>query len=123
MLNKPLQSAVGLLFAWKVALLIAILALSIVVFRPFCRFLCPLGAIYALMNRISMLGLKYDADKCVHCGACEQQCGVGLDPVKDQNNPECVRCGACVRACPTKALRFGVVRSTAHRKPDAGKCR
>jgi polyferredoxin len=123
LLNKPLQAAAGLLFAWKVALLIAVVALSIVIFRPFCRFLCPLGAIYALMNRISVLGLKFDAEKCVGCGACEKSCGIGLDPTKDPNSPECVRCGACVKACPTKALAFGAVRATARRKPGTGKCR
>ena len=122
LMNKSLSDTVGLLFWWKVGLLITILALSIVIFRPFCRFLCPLGAIYALMNRISVLGIKFDAKKCVSCGLCQSKCGVGLDPTKEPNNPECVRCGACVRACPTKALNFGVVRNPAREKPDVGRC-
>ena len=122
LLNAPLQAATGLLFAWKVALLTVLLVLSVFIFRPFCRFLCPLGAIYALMNRISVLGLKLDAEKCVGCGACQKKCPIGLDPVKDPNNPECVRCGACVKACPTKALKFGAVRAAA-RKPEKDKSR
>ncbi len=107
--NAGLRAQIGPLFWWKIGVLTAILLLSLLISRPFCRYLCPLGAIYGLMNRIALLGLRPEPDRCVHCGKCEPVCPMGIDPKTQFDSMECIRCGRCARACPTDALnlRFG----------------
>ena len=104
LMNEGLRSSLGWLFNWKVGLLAVILLLSVWSYRPFCRYLCPLGAIYGLFNPIALYRYEVDGDKCVSCGACAKACGFGLGPDKKPNSTECIRCGDCLRACPTGAL-------------------
>ena len=105
--NPDLQAAVGWLFDWKVFLLASILVLSMFSYRPFCKVLCPLGAVYGVFNPISLYHLRLDEEKCVDCGICKEICKMGIDPRKTPNSPECIRCGDCVRACPKGALAKG----------------
>lgn len=104
LLNPSMRGALGLLYVWKNALLIATVLLSIVVYRPFCKYICPLGAIYSIFQPISVFRYRVDHERCTHCGACARACHMQVDPVKSANHPECVRCGACKRACPTEAI-------------------
>lgn len=97
---------IGPMFIWKSALLIALLLLSLFLYRPYCRFLCPLGAIYGLFNRVALVRMDCDGASCVACGRCQAVCPLGVDPVRDCNSAECIRCGKCVDACPTGAVRF-----------------
>ena len=106
--NDFLRQSAGALFALKISILAGAVALSAIVFRPFCRVLCPLGAVYALLNRVSLLHMRCDKAKCVSCGACSKACHAKIDPVAQPNAPECVRCGKCVSACPHKALSYGM---------------
>jgi len=69
-LNASLRDAAGWLFVWKASILVATVVASVVVYRPFCRFVCPLGAIYGLFNRISFVQLTLNEDTCTHCGVC-----------------------------------------------------
>lgn len=101
--NGELTSALGLLFSWKALLALAIFAACVFIYRAFCRFLCPLGAIYSLFARIALLGVKVDAGACTHCGACVEICPVDIRRVGDR---ECVQCGKCIAACPEKAISF-----------------
>lgn len=103
--DAGLAAAAGWLFRWKLAVLIGVLLLSVAVWRPFCRYLCPLGAIYAPFNRFALLRFRVDREKCTRCGACRRACKMDLPVMDRPNSPECVRCGACRRACPTGALR------------------
>lgn len=106
LLNKSLQSLLGFLFTWKVLLLVAIVVLSAFVYRPFCRFICPLGAIYSFFNRISLFGIEIDKSKCTNCASCTHSCKMDIDPRVNQNDPECIRCGDCVKACKQGALKY-----------------
>ena len=72
----------------------------------FCKWLCPLGAFYALFNRVSLLQMKVDKTKCVSCGKCARACKMDVDVTKTPNHAECIRCGMCIRACPTNAVCF-----------------
>jgi len=103
--NEFLRSSAGMLLAIKLAIAAGILITAVVVYRPFCRVLCPLGAIYALFNRIAFLKMRCDKEKCTSCGKCAQACLVKLEPAKQPNSPECVRCGSCKAACEAKALK------------------
>ena len=108
--NPGLQAMVGFLFRWKVAILAVTVLVSIIVYRPFCKYICPLGATYALFNRVSLYRLRVDSSRCVNCGLCARTCKMGVDPVKTPNSGECIRCGDCARACPRDAITLGVRR-------------
>lgn len=98
--NEGLRQSIGVLFHWKLFVLVMILLLSMFIYRPFCKYLCPLGAFYALFNRFSLYRLTVDKEQCVDCKACEKACKMGVEVTKNINSPECIRCGACMDACP-----------------------
>ena len=104
--NKMLQGQIGGLFFWKLAVLIAIVLLSIKVYRPFCQYLCPLGAIYGWFNKFSLVQIRWEKDACISCGKCQEACPVNLSPEQISVSAECIRCGKCVDACPAKCLKF-----------------
>lgn len=104
LLNEPLRRAAGWLFAWKFALLLLLVLLSVAVYRPFCRYLCPLGAIYGFFNPIAFYRYKVKADACTQCGACQKACKLDIPVYKTPNSPDCIRCGACRKACPHHAI-------------------
>lgn len=104
--NSGIRAALGTLFSWKLGILIAVIVLSVLFYRPFCKWLCPLGAFYALLNRVSLFGMKVDQHKCISCGKCARACKMDVDVTKTPNHAECIRCGMCVRACPTHAVSF-----------------
>jgi polyferredoxin len=106
LLQKQLRGAVGFLFRWKFALMTLVLLSCLFIHRPFCKYLCPLGAFYALFQKVSMLRMALDKEKCVSCGKCEKACPMGVKVTADPNSAECIRCGACVRTCPAGALHF-----------------
>jgi len=108
----------GGLFALKMGILILTLLSCLVIWRPFCKYLCPLGAVYGALNPVSLHRLRLDEDRCVHCGACARACRMCLDPAgRELNHPECVRCGDCVNVCPTDALSMGFGRRQAVTAP------
>jgi len=106
LLQEQLRSTVGFLFRWKFAVMALVLLSSVFVHRTFCKYLCPLGAFYALFQKVSILRLALDKEKCVSCGKCEKACPMDVKVTCDPNSTECIRCGACVHACPAGALRF-----------------
>jgi len=107
LLNASLRAQAGLLFFWKLLVLLLLLCVSAFLYRPFCKYLCPLGAIYALFNRFALYQLRVDVNKCRHCHACSQVCRMGVEPDKHSHAAECIRCGDCVKACSENALYAG----------------
>ena len=106
MANAGIRAALGSLFTWKFIVLLTVIVLSIVFYRPFCKWLCPLGAFYALLNKVSLFQMQVDQSKCVSCGKCAKVCKMDVDVTKSSNHTECIRCGMCIRACPTDAVSF-----------------
>ena len=115
LMNKSMRGAIGFLYAWKGLILILTIFLSIVIYRPFCKYICPLGAIYSLFNSVSLFRYTLDHQKCIHCGRCKAVCEMQCDPVKNCNDLECIRCGKCKNACPVDAIACGIT------KPDVSK--
>lgn len=115
-LNDGLWAAAGSLFTWKVSLLVVLLLLSVIAFRPFCRYICPLGAIYGLFNPVALYRYRVDESACTKCKACERVCPSGIPTYRTPNSPECIRCGACVRACPVSAIQSTASRVSCVRK-------
>ncbi len=106
--NKSIRNSLGLLFVWKNVILFTTICLSIMIYRPFCKYICPLGAIYSFFNKISFYQYKVDLDKCIHCKRCEKICKMNVSPIKDANHLECIRCGKCKSVCPTGAISSGI---------------
>ena len=101
--NEYMFAMLGPLFTWKFLLLVVFIVGAIFIYRFFCRFFCPLGAIFGLFNKISLLGMKVEKEKCTDCGLCVGKCHMDIRHVGDH---ECISCGECVSACPTNAISF-----------------
>lgn len=102
--NEPLRQAAGFLFQWKLVILIFLIILSAVVYRPFCKYVCPLGAVYSVFNPIALYRYQIDTERCINCGKCKSACKMDIDVCKNTNSPECIRCGDCIRSCPVNAI-------------------
>ena len=101
--NTDFFGMLGQLFTWKFALLVIFAVASIFIFRFFCRFFCPLGAIYGLFNKLSIIGVKVDKSKCNHCQACVNTCKMDVKEVGDH---ECINCGECKNVCHCNAISW-----------------
>lgn len=107
LLSTPsLRQMAGGLFLWKLGIALFLLLASMMIYRPFCRYLCPLGACYGLFNRISFLHIDLDQSACTHCKKCEKSCPMDLRLLKNVNSAECIRCGQCIHSCPEDALKW-----------------
>ena len=78
---------------------------SIFISRFFCRALCPLGAMYGLVAKFSIIKVAFNKNECINCGKCDAVCPVELDVRKEVGCGECLSCGDCIKACPTTALK------------------
>jgi len=84
--------------------------------RNWCRWLCPYGGTFGIINKVGFYKIAADSDKCISCGKCNRECDMGI-PVKhlvktkgEVNVPDCVGCGRCVTNCPENVLRFYDIR-------------
>ena len=103
-MNESFRAIIGFRFFWKMFILVAICLLSIWWYRPFCKYLCPLGAIYGVFNPVSTYRFEIDTNKCVKCHACQRACGMDIATFQTPNSMDCIRCGDCMKACPTGAI-------------------
>lgn len=101
LLNGNLRGIIGTLFFWKVFLLLIVVIGSVFMYRFFCRFLCPLGAIYSLFNRYAIWGITVDEQKCTKCKSCVRFCKMDVAHINDR---ECIRCGECRSKCNQNAV-------------------
>ncbi|MCI8405292.1 MAG: 4Fe-4S binding protein [Clostridia bacterium] len=109
--HPELRQTIGALFGLKASILVLILIGCVFIYRFFCKMICPLGAIYGLLNKISMYHIEIDDDKCTECGRCAKVCKMNVDPAKNPNSAECIRCGKCAESCPSKAIHMGFVKT------------
>ena len=115
--NMVRQAATGQQVAIPNALKLTVLGVFIAAIffmrRPWCRVLCPLGAIFSVFNRASVFLLRVDPNACTECGRCHQMCNLGVEPEKSPNDSRCIRCLECTK-CGPEALRLQTI---FHRSP------
>jgi len=86
--------------------------------RFYCRYLCPYGATFGLLNHAGFYGIEMNTEQCVDCRRCEQACDMGI-PVWKQGKAagevtgleDCMGCARCITSCPTDALAIRDVRN------------
>ncbi len=81
--------------------------------RFYCRYLCPYGATFGLLNHAGFYSIEMEKESCIDCRRCEQACDMGI-PVYRQGQSDgrvtgledCMGCARCVLSCPTDALEI-----------------
>ncbi|WP_270942318.1 4Fe-4S binding protein [Romboutsia lituseburensis] len=107
LLNESLRQTIGFLFNWKIFLLLVMIISSVFIYRPFCRYICPLGAFYSLFNRFSFYQYTIDKDKCTSCKLCSKSCHMEIKIYEEPKSIDCIRCGKCKKSCPHDAIKSG----------------
>ncbi|MDF2504552.1 MAG: 4Fe-4S binding protein/FMN-binding protein [Clostridium sp.] len=92
-------------------ILLFIVIASIFIERFFCRYLCPLGAIFTLVSKISPFKINKPNEKCGKCRLCTDNCSMGLALYKVNNvhGGECINCLKCVEICPRKNIKTNML--------------
>jgi len=85
-------------------LLVLIIIGSLFVERFFCRYLCPLGAIFAITSKARLFNIKKNREKCGSCRMCTSKCSMGIPLYQYDKvtSGECINCFACIDVCPRK---------------------
>lgn len=106
--NENLRAAAGSLFIWKVLVLAVFIAVAVTISRCWCKYLCPLGAFYALFSKVAIFSLEIDKNRCTGCGACTAACPMDIDVQKDIGGAECIKCGKCSSVCASSCIHVSV---------------
>ncbi len=104
LMNPALIMSIGFFFTLKYMMLFIFIIGSMTYKRFFCVTLCPIGAIYGLFNKISLLRMYIDKDKCTECGNCRLNCPMDISIYENTQNVDCIRCFECIKACPHQAV-------------------
>jgi polyferredoxin len=93
--------------------LLGIVGLNLFLPRFFCRFACPLGALFGLLSRFTPWRLGKTTDNCGDCCICEQYCEGACRPAGKIITGECVLCFNCLDHCPARRVTFAAKASAA----------
>ncbi len=109
LLHKELLHLLSFLFFIKLFFFIVFLFFTLAELRFFCKFLCPLGLVYGLFNKLSF-ELKVNPNFCTKCKACEKVCPMNIKVYEEfkhfSSMIECIKCFECQKVCPSKAIKF-----------------
>jgi uncharacterized protein with FMN-binding domain/NAD-dependent dihydropyrimidine dehydrogenase PreA subunit len=83
-------------------LLLLIIVGSMFIERMFCRYLCPLGGIFAIVSKFRLFKIRKPRAKCGACRACTKRCSMGISLYRTSvvKSAECIDCMNCVEICP-----------------------
>ncbi len=104
-MNEAHTFNAGLAIWW-----VAFALLCIVISRPLCKYLCPMGPILGWCNLLPFGKYEVNQDSCIKCGVCLGVCKMDIEPYKTPNHIECIRCGKCKKNCPSKAITSGFLK-------------
>lgn len=107
-LQPGLRGNLGPLFLNKFFILMVFIGWAVLASRPFCRTACPLGAFYALFNKVKLVKLRLDPVRCTNCTACHDVCPMGVKFDMSPDDMECITCLACSKACKFDAIHLEV---------------
>ncbi len=91
--------------------MVIILGASLILFRPFCYYVCPVGLFTWLLEHVSFLKIRVDKSKCTECGNCEIEspCPATKDFLNEKTiKADCHLCGSCINSCPENVFYFGL---------------
>lgn len=88
------------------AFISALLLLNIYRPRLWCRYCCPLGALFGVAGKFSLGAVVRDEEACTNCGLCTQQCPAAASPQSCTKMAECFVCHNCISICPENALSW-----------------
>ena len=93
-------------------ILIAIIVASVFIERFFCRYLCPMGAIFAITSKLRIAKIKKPSAQCGKCRICTTNCAMGIPLYKMDvvSSGECINCMKCISACPRGNTDFNIVK-------------
>ena len=99
-----------------IVLLIVLVLASLVLYRPFCYSMCPIGALTWLLELVVPGKVRVDHSACTQCGDCIEiaPCPTMAKLVDEKTKaaPDCTSCGECLNTCPTDAIKFGFTKSS-----------
>jgi polyferredoxin len=95
--SQDIRNMIGGLYYIKIFILVLFLGLMVFFKRPFCFLMCPLGAIFSLFNKLSILRLGVDTESCTKCNRCLRNCPVGIKVYENPNSHNCIRCLECTK--------------------------
>lgn len=87
----------------------SILLLTLLARRFWCRYLCPLGALFGCVAAVRLTrGISVADDKCIDCGKCQRECKMDAinDDFRSHSRVECIECMSCLAVCPTQAISY-----------------
>ena len=116
LMGLPVEGLWSLMIMYQKGVTLAIIAVSlgslivsITLYRPLCRLLCPIGTLLSVSNRISFWTLRRHPEACEECDSCIKSCPLNLQDSYDSKN--CLRCLSCFTTCEKDALRIDARRS------------
>lgn len=104
--HAELRQTIGSLFILKAGILLVTVIGCLMVSRFFCKVMCPLGAFYGLLNKVSLYHMEINRESCIECKACMKSCPMDVDLLKNPRSAECIRCGHCASVCPKQSICF-----------------
>jgi len=93
--------------AWLIFLIfLTAVLLNLLIPRFYCRFVCPLGALFGIIDRFAIWRIGKNQSECIDCKLCEKSCEGGCEPAGNIRISECVLCFNCLDDCKHELISY-----------------